>query len=173
MKNREGFGSLLNKLQLNGYGAELGVARGFFSTTLLKTSKLKILFSIDRWNDRHDYKEYLQASKVLSSFRERSVIIKLPFEEAVHLFANESFDFIYIDGYAHTGQDEGRILREWWPKVKVGGIFAGHDYSPAWPKTIEEVDKFEASHPHVKIKFTKEIEGQGGYPSWYCLKSSS
>ena len=48
----------------------------------------------------------------------------------------------------------GELLLEWWPKVKVGGIFAGHDYSPAWPKTIEEVDKFEASHPHVKIKFT-------------------
>ena len=172
MKNREGFGSLLNKLQLNCYGAELGVARGFFSTTLLKTSKLKILFSIDRWNDRHDYKEYLQASKVLSSFRERSVIIKLPFEEAVHLFANESFDFIYIDGYAHTGQDEGRILREWWPKVKIGGIFAGHDYSTSWPKTIEEVDKF-AKLNNIKLKFTGEIVGQGGHPSWYCRKSSS
>ena len=153
MKSREQFGSLLNKLQLNGYGAKLGVARGFFSTTLLKTSNLKILFSIDRWNDRHDYKEYLQASKVLSSFRERSVIIKLPFEEAVHLFANESFDFIYIDGYANTGQDEGRILREWWPKVKIGGIFAGHDYSTSWPKTIEEVDKF-AKLNNIKLKFT-------------------
>ena len=172
MKSREGFGSLLNQLQLTGYGAELGVATGSFSKTLLETSNLKILFSIDRWNDRHDYNQYLKASLTLFPFHERSVIIKLPFEEAIHLFANESFDFIYIDGYAHTGQDEGRTLHQWWPKVKPGGIFGGHDYDKAWPKTIEEVDKF-AKLNNIKLKFTGEIAGQGGYPSWYCHKSNS
>jgi len=173
MKTRDEFGLLLKKLNLTGYGAELGVATGSFSKTLLETSPLKILFSIDRWNDHHNYQQYLKAAHLLSPFHERSIILKLPFEEAIHLFKNEAFDFIYIDGYAHTGQDEGRTLQQWWPKVKPGGIFGGHDYSESWPKTVKEVDKFAACHPYCSLQFTQEIVGQGGHPSWYCIKSMS
>ena len=102
---------------------------------------------------------------MLNQHRERSVILKMPFEEAVHLFKDEIFDFIYIDGYAHTGQDDGRTLNEWWPKVKKGGIFAGHDYSvQSWPKTVEQVNKFAANN-NIELQFTKE-----NFASWYCIK---
>jgi predicted O-methyltransferase YrrM len=165
IKNREQFGELLNSKNLTGYGVELGVASGHFSQIILKTSKLKMLFSIDRWNDHHTYDEYLRAANYLSQFKERSVILKLPFEEAVHLFKDETFDFIYIDGYAHTGQDDGRTLKEWWPKVKKGGIFGGHDYSKkSWPKTVEQVDRF-AKDNNLKLEFTEE-----NFASWYCIK---
>jgi predicted O-methyltransferase YrrM len=165
IKTREQFGELLNSKNLTGYGVELGVAGGYFSNVLLKTSRLKILFSIDRWNDHHNYQQYLKAANLLSSFKERSVVLKLTFEEAVHLFKDETFDFIYIDGYAHTGQDNGRTLREWWPKVRKGGIFAGHDYSKtSWPKTVEQVDKF-AKDNNLKPEFTEE-----NFASWYVTK---
>jgi len=165
IKTREQFGELLNSKNLTGYGVELGVSGGYFSNVLLKTSRLKILFSIDRWNDHHNYQQYLKAANLLSSFKERSVVLKLTFEEAVHLFKDETFDFIYIDGYAHTGQDNGRTLREWWPKVKKGGIFAGHDYSKtSWPKTVEQVDKF-AKDNNLKPEFTEE-----NFASWYVTK---
>ena len=173
MKTRNEFGQLLKELNLTGYGVELGVAAGSFSKTLLETSALKILFSIDRWNDHHDYSQYLATVHTLAQFRERSVILRLPFEEAVQLFNNNVFDFIYIDGYAHTGQDKGRTLHEWWPKVKPGGIFGGHDYSTTWPKTIEQVNQFAGCHPYCKLQFTEEITGQKDYPSWYCIKSKS
>jgi len=165
IKTREQFGELLNSKNLTGYGVELGVSGGYFSNVLLKTSRLKILFSIDRWNDHHNYQQYLKAANLLSSFKERSVVLKLTFEEAVHLFKDETFDFIYIDGYAHTGQDNGRTLREWWPKVRKGGIFAGHDYSKtSWPKTVEQVDKF-AKDNNLKPEFTEEK-----FASWYVTK---
>jgi predicted O-methyltransferase YrrM len=165
IKTREQFGELLNSKNLTGYGVELGVSGGYFSNVLLKTSRLKILFSIDRWNDHHNYQQYLKAANLLSSFKERSVVLKLTFEEAVHLFKDETFDFIYIDGYAHTGQDNGRTLREWWPKVRKGGIFAGHDYSKtSWPKTVEQVDKF-AKDNNLKPEFTEE-----NFASWYVTK---
>jgi len=165
IKTREQFGELLNSKNLTGYGVELGVSGGYFSNVLLKTSRLKILFSIDRWNDHHNYKQYLKAANLLSSFKERSVVLKLTFEEAVHLFKDETFDFIYIDGYAHIGQDNGRTLREWWPKVRKGGIFAGHDYSKtSWSKTVEQVDKF-AKDNNLKPEFTEE-----NFASWYVTK---
>ena len=165
IKTREQFGELLNSKNLTGYGVELGVSGGYFSNVLLKTSRLKILFSIDRWNDHHNYQQYLKAANLLSSFKERSVVLKLTFEEAVHLFKDETFDFIYIDGYAHTGQDNGRTLMEWWPKVRKGGIFAGHDYSKtSWPKTVEQVDKF-AKDNNLKPEFTEE-----NFASWYVTK---
>ena len=62
-------------------------------------------------------------------------------------------------------QDDGRTLREWWPKVKKGGIFAGHDYSKtSWPKTVEQVDRF-AKDNNLKLEFTEE-----NFASWYCIK---
>ena len=165
IEDRKQFGQLLKDKKLNGYGVELGVASGHFSNHLLNTSPLKVLFSIDRWNDHHTYQEYVRAASMLSQHRERSIILKMPFEEAINLFKDEIFDFIYIDGYAHTGQDDGRTLNEWWPKVKKGGIFAGHDYSiKSWPKTVEQVDKFAASN-NIKLEFTKE-----NFASWYCIK---
>jgi predicted O-methyltransferase YrrM len=41
-----------------------------------------------------------------------------------------SFDFVYIDArhdYASALED----IRDWWPKVRRGGILAGHDYVDA------------------------------------------
>ena len=166
LESREGFGGVLNDLNLNQYGVELGVAEGYFSESLLKNSNLKILFSIDRWTDHHDYDEYLVAKERLSKYNERSVILKLKFKDAVKLFDGEIFDFIYIDGYAHTGQDNGTILKDWWPKLKSGGMFAGHDYCKQFPKTIEEVNKFATRH-QLKLNFTKEEK----YTSWYCIKN--
>ncbi len=84
----------------------------------------------------------------------------------IYLMGVYVFDFIYIDGYAHTGQDNGTILKDWWPKLKSGGMFAGHDYCKQFPKTIEEVNKFATRH-QLKLNFTKEEK----YTSWYCIKN--
>lgn len=48
--------------------------------------------------------------------------------EAVGLFRDESLDLVYIDAnhaYEHALED----IRDWLPKVKPGGIIAGHDYA--------------------------------------------
>ena len=163
--NRHCFGNLLSDLNLNQYGVELGVAQGYFSQSLLENSKLKILFSIDRWTDHHDYDEYLVTKERLSKYNERSVILKLPFEEAAKLFNDEIFDFIYIDGYAHTGQDKGQTLKEWWSKLKIGGVFAGHDYCIKYQETVKQVDKF-VKRNNLKLYLIQEKAN----PSWYCKK---
>lgn len=49
-----------------------------------------------------------------------------PSLEAAATYADRSLDFVWLDGDHHTA-DLARELDAWWPKVKPGGILAGHD----------------------------------------------
>ena len=47
--------------------------------------------------------------------------------EAAKLVPDNSLDYIYVDArHDYCGVRED--LRTWWPKLRMGGIFAGHDY---------------------------------------------
>jgi SAM-dependent methyltransferase len=171
LASREEFPRLLDQLELTGYGIELGVASGHFSDHLLAQGKLKILFSVDCWSDHHDDREHDAARQLLSCWGQHSVVLRLTFEEAVEMFDDETFDFIYIDGYAHSGQDDGKILADWWSKLRPGGVFAGHDYHPRWPLTMGQVDDFVACHG-LKLHITQEPMGQDRrtFNSWFIVK---
>ncbi len=98
----------------------------------------------------------------------------MTFEEALPLFANETLDFIYIDGYAHAGQENGKTLEQWWPKLKQGGIFSGHDYHPKWPKTQNVVDSFAAKHSLNLFLTSDANEAKADeFPSWWMFKEKS
>jgi hypothetical protein len=152
---------------LNIVGAELGVAKGIFSFDLLNECKNLKLYSIDAWaGDRgHDNNEYQFAKNKLSVFQDRSVIIKNYFHNIVDSFIDNHFDFIYIDGYAHTGQNNGSTLYDWYSKVKNGGIFSGHDYDKRWPKTINTVNDFIHKF-NLKLNLIQDSP----YSSWYVIK---
>lgn len=151
-----------------GIVAELGVASGAYSSVLLRTHKqIGKLYAIDKWNDeRHRKSEKDSACKALAD--RRAVIIHQTFEEAAQSPQLEGveFDLIYVDGYAHTGQEAGATLEQWWPKVKPGAIFAGHDYDTAWPLTIKEVNNFAAKHSLI-INTIHERP----YNSWWVRKA--
>jgi hypothetical protein len=157
-----------------GVGIELGVAKGWFSHQLLINSKLSHLFSVDMWSgDReHDVEEYKEALRLLLPHMHRSTCLRMMFSDALDLFPDGYFDFIYIDGYAHTGQEAGRTLTDWWPKLKAGGLFAGDDYHPNWPLVMEEVDNFVYSQRLRCMTLTPKVrESQmSRYPSWLAFK---
>lgn len=104
---------------------------------------------------------------VINKFKDdsRIKIMHSLFSDAVKEFSDGYFDFIYIDGYAHTGQDSGQTLDMWWPKLSNGGFFGGHDYHSDWKPTIISVDNFCNKH-NLKIQLTSEER----YPSWYLFK---
>lgn len=165
--NRIDIGNLVPK---NGTAIELGVARGLFSEEILKTFPKMILYSIDRWagDRRHDDQEFQEAESRLASFP-HSHIIRSTFEMASGAFADEELDWIYIDGYAHTGQESGETLRQWYPKLKPGGIFSGHDYHKRWPETIRYVDMF-AEKINAEVLVT---DGDEEFNSWYWRKKEN
>lgn len=57
---------------------------------------------------------------------------KMLFAEAAGLFEDGSLDLIYIDG-AHDYISVRRDAESWLPKLKPGGVCAGHDLSPRFP----------------------------------------
>jgi hypothetical protein len=148
-------------------GCELGVAKGYFSNDILTHSNIKYLYSIDMWaGDRgHDDIEFNYANKLLQKFSNKNCIIKKSFADSVVMFKDGFFDFIYIDGYAHTGQESGKTLYNWWPKLKPNGIFSGHDYDNTWPETIKQIDKF-VKYYNLTLNIIKDKP----YNSWYIIK---
>ena len=62
--------------------------------------------------------------------------------EYADLIENNSVDFVYIDA-KHDYDSVKQDLSVWFPKVKIGGFLAGHDYDKnQWPDVVQAVDEF-------------------------------
>ena len=56
-------------------------------------------------------------------------------------FEDNSVDFIYIDG-DHSAESVEKDIKNYMPKLKKGGILAGHDYHEKWwPGVVETVNR--------------------------------
>ena len=136
------FPALIDKLNLK-IGVEVGVDKGEFSAHLLGKSKLEKLYCVDTWQDDFgsNYKpgfydpngnnRYIEAATNLKEFAERIILAKGTSVEMANQFSNalpgKEVDFCYIDG-DHTYEGVYVDIRAWLPKLKIGGILAGHDY---------------------------------------------
>lgn len=52
-------------------------------------------------------------------------------------FPDENFDFVYIDAQ-HEYDSVKRDIEAWYPKVKKGGMLAGHDFGGDVAKVVRE-----------------------------------
>lgn len=122
---------LLAELEANATVAEVGVAAGDFSASILSETKPDKLHLIDVWgSDRYGENKY---RKVLRRFesevncgtvnihRQNSIASANEFED-------NYFDWIYIDT-DHSYETTRKELLSYAPKVKEGGVIAGHDYT--------------------------------------------
>ena len=78
--------------------------------------------------------------------------------EAASKFENDFFDFVFIDA-SHEYEDIKNDIDTWYPKVRYGGILAGHDYG--WFYVKKAVDEFIAN---------KNIEISKSRSSWIIKK---
>jgi SAM-dependent methyltransferase len=157
-----------------GTSIELGVAEGGLSQAILQSRRVLHHYAVDRYSGErsHDDAQYLRAVERLHPYRAFFTFLRADFTGAATLFPNAYFDFIYIDGYAHTGQDNGQTLRDWWPKLKPGGIFSGDDYSPDYPLTISVVDQFAAERNLnvIVTHFERGTDWASQQQSWLIQK---
>ena len=153
-------------------GIELGVAKGGYSKFLVETGKFKHFFGVDMYADQHDTAQYISALKEVGIYSQYK-LFRMTFKEALELFEDESLDFVYIDGYAHTGEEGGETIFDWARKVKVGGVIAGHDYHPEWPLVVDAVDDFVArSGLDLNVtEVAQDPHGSDKYPSWVVVKT--
>lgn len=181
MKSRDEIGHVLTSMGLTGTGVEVGVAFGENAEQILLSSKLSMLYLVDPWNYVSDQSPvgYGDAIKdwegcynfcmaKLRRFDNRTCVIKLPSSDAVQYFDDNSLDFVYIDAN-HMSPYVDEDLRMWFPKVKSGGVFSGHDYhnyqnSIFTCNVKDAVDKF-FSGTGIPIHIVP-----GEVPSWYTVK---
>ena len=118
-------------------GAEVGVEQGEFAEAILKGLPKAQLFCVDAWRAYPQYREHVTQEKLdafLASTTERLAfagdrvhIIRDWSTGAASQFKDGALDFVYIDAN-HTLPQVVADLTAWTPKVRQGGLIAGHDY---------------------------------------------
>jgi len=130
------FAGLLNRLQLCGPVAEIGVDRGNFAReTLRRWTGRGPYYAVDYWpvSARSSFETYGDRSAAraevshLGKIDPRLRVIDAESERAAKSIPAASLDAVYIDA-GHSFTDVTRDLAIWYERVRDGGIVAGHDY---------------------------------------------
>ena len=124
----------LNKENL--IGAEIGCGRGGTARYLLENLPNLILNGIDPyevyvdWNGNNfgqeEHMDYMLSS--IDPYKERFNFIRKSSDIVVNDIEDNSLDYIFIDGL-HTYEQVLIDCKNYYSKVKSGGIFSGHDYN--------------------------------------------
>jgi len=179
--------------------AEIGVWEGWYTHHIISRTNMHV-FGIDPWcttkshPDPHEAKGFsfeniherdsdgfvwhesrymATLTKLMQSWPpargSRWTILRSFSYDAVHFFG-PTFDFVYIDG-EHSYEAVTKDMKDWWPKIKQGGILAGHDYNDTNQGTIDAVNEFaEQNSLNFKITGTAPEKGDAGAPSWVFIK---
>ena len=127
-------------------GVELGLYRAESFCLLLQVCpNIKTLYGIDKWqpytdNINPDVAKIMDHKSIdlaretalhfihFSGESDRAVILEEDTLEAASRFEDDSLDFVFCDAHL-SGEQLLDEMRAYYPKVKQGGIFAGHDWS--------------------------------------------
>lgn len=156
-------------------GVEVGVLFGEYSEILCLANRHLRLRCVDHWRASrcfHDGRlmDQVQFDAWEAEARRRldpfgAEILKMPSVEAAARIPDRSLDFAYIDAdhsFATVAQD----LAAWSPKVKIGGIIAGHDYVSMRPPADLRYQGALGCHViHVLRAWTEAY----GIRPWYVL----
>lgn len=138
MISREQLTKIFEQNKLLGKGVEIGSFEGGYANEILKQWSGK-LYLVDVWrplnikdyedsSNQHNYKTIIdKCLDNISGHEDRCFMIRGDSVNGAELFNDESLDFVYIDAnhkYEYVKQD----IALWYPKVRKGGILAGHDY---------------------------------------------
>ncbi|GAI04063.1 unnamed protein product [marine sediment metagenome] len=116
-------------------GVEIGVQLGKNAESMLQILNIKKLYLIDPYihykkNIHHIAQNFpsqlTRAIQKLSPFKDKIVWVKKKSSDALNSIP-DNLDFVYIDGN-HTYPYVKADIENYWPKIKKGGVLAGHDY---------------------------------------------
>lgn len=150
-------------------GAEIGVERGAYSETLCRANSRLKLYAVDAWQAYPGYREHVTQSKQDDLYRIAqgrlepwgAEIVRQFSIKAAEQFAPASLDFVYIDA-AHDLYQVVQDMVSWAPKVKPGGVVAGHDY----------LTRRGANPCHVQPAVRAFVESYG-IDRWFVLRGDS
>ncbi|MEM1354505.1 MAG: glycosyltransferase [Planctomycetota bacterium] len=135
-------------------GAEVGVAFGGHSEAMLTALPELELIGVDAYRHRPDYDDPMNLPQPrfdalceltrqrLAVFGERFRLIRDESSDAAACINDSSLDFVYLDA-DHSETGLLRDLAAWFPKVRDGGLIAGHDLDhPDFPGVRRAAERF-------------------------------
>jgi len=162
-------------------GAEIGVYRGDNAKNMLEALDIKKLYLIDPYSGETNYtgvqgngsdREKAQATfayaqKNLREYEDKIVWINQKSEDAVSLI-KEDLSFCYIDG-CHEYDFVKKDVELYFPKVKDGGLVAGHDYdNPNVSRAVNELFQKQ----NIKV-ISKICSDDNKTPDWWIIKGET
>lgn len=147
---------LIKLLPKNPVTVELGVAEGNFSRDILEQWQPSIHFMVDLWETNHFFagdagsdqewhNKNLQAVKEKVKPFENAVILRGSTTSMTQNVHDGSCDLVYVDA-CHSLECVRNDIRAWWPKLKVGGVMAFHDFENADYGVNQAVFEFADNH---------------------------
>lgn len=135
--DRSNFAPWLNEQGLVGMAVEVGTHQGEFADQFLSMWQGEKLYCVDPWLSGYDPKDPAStgdrsldrkmAEARLARHSSRAIIDPKTSVQAARCWHDETFDFVYVDG-CHKRASVTEDLMIWWPKIKTGGVLAGHDF---------------------------------------------
>jgi SAM-dependent methyltransferase len=125
-------------------GSWKGRSASFMAVEIINSNKNIKFDCVDTWKGSIEHTTYdvVTEEKLYDVFLSniepvKHIInpIRMTSIEASKLYEDNSLDFVFIDA-SHEYEDVKADILAWLPKVKIGGILAGHDYD-----TFEGVNK--------------------------------
>ena len=131
---------IVDNLQDGAHIVEVGSWKGrsasFMAVEIINSNKNIKFDCVDTWKGSIEHTSYdvITEEKLYDVFLSniepvKNIInpIRMTSIEASKLYEDNSLDFVFIDA-SHEYEDVKEDILAWLPKVKVGGILAGHDY---------------------------------------------
>jgi len=115
--------------------AEVGVNQGYMMRDVLRAvgGEMHEYWAIDIWkaykasHTQDSWERIYKRVCLRMTYFPILRIVRMDSTEVTELFRDGYFDGVFLDT-THTYEDTLREIDAWLPKIKRGGIFAGHDY---------------------------------------------
>jgi len=117
-------------------GCWKGKSASYLAVELINSGKNIEFYCVDTWEGSIEHHEQMpdQLPSLYDTFIDNMkplentyIPLRMPSIEASSKFEDSSLDFVFIDA-SHEYQDVKDDIAAWLPKIKKGGILAGHDY---------------------------------------------
>jgi predicted O-methyltransferase YrrM len=157
--------TVADSIQDGAIAVEVGVYKGksilFLAEALQEQGKRVDLYAIDTFKGSEEHTDQAEG-QILNEYlrnvypmRDHITTLMQPSVQASASFADNSLDFVFIDA-SHDYVNVCADIKAWRPKVKKGGMLAGHDYHhppvyEAVRDTIGEVDVYPGTVWGIEI----------------------
>jgi hypothetical protein len=184
--NRQDLGVAIPMLVPNASSfAEIGVYKGEFAEHMLQTwPGCKRYLLIDLWNPQpwENYIDYVndqdvgahnvvlqEVQKRMEPFKDIVVFMRMSSVQASLNVEVESLDVVYIDA-AHDYMAVKQDICAWYPKVKMGGMLAGHDYDFGYTHNTLFTVKPAVDEFALTMRFVVYQTRDSSFPTWFLFK---